>query len=330
MSDQLKTSFETKKPLYERLATNVCEAINSFLSENNISALSVSYRIKSFESFSEKITRKGYRNPFEETEDICGIRVIVYFPDDVIKIDEIIRKEFNILESEIKADQLNDDQFGYRSNHFVVSINDSWLLTPNYRGLKELKAEIQVRTVLMHAWADLSHKLAYKEKGSTPPQFLRNIYQLSALFELADERFEHLRQQKGEHISSLIESASHHSTQRFLLDSELNVDTLQAYLDFRFPGRSVSDEGELANMIEEMNGCHISLDKLDGYYKTCEPHLEAMERITIPSSADYDEWAQLGMVRMMLDELDEEYMSFRDLDVNSDKHLKIMKLLGLA
>ena len=330
MNNQLKDEIETKKHLYNRLAENICEALKTYFSDEGISYLSISHRIKSFESFSEKVSRKVYKNPFEDIEDICGIRVIAYFPDDVIRIDKLIRKEFNVFESEVKGDQLKNDQFGYRSDHFVVSIKNSWLSTPNYRGLNNIKTEIQVRTILMHAWADLSHKLAYKTKESTPSQFLRNIYQLSALFELADERFEDLRKQKEEHIKDIVESANLKPAKGFPLDSELNVDTLQAYLNFRFPNREGTgdDEDQLSDMIEEMDNCDISLEKLDTYYKRCEPYIEKMETLTIKEcGVPFKKWAQLGMVRMILDHLDDKYMELRNNNPDSKIHIEIMRMI---
>lgn len=100
------------------------------------------------------------------------------------------------MNSEDKVDNLEPDKFGYRSHHFVVTLRHEWLNVPNYRGLEGIKAEIQVRTILMHAWADISHKLSYKKKEHIPELFQRNLFQLSALFEIADDRFEMLRAER--------------------------------------------------------------------------------------------------------------------------------------
>ncbi len=330
--DNLKEEYEVSKPKYDRLGFNVCEALKTFLDEQKISALSIEYRVKTYESFSEKISRKGYKNPFVDVEDFCGIRVIAYFPDDVEKIDQIIKSEFKVYNSEVKQEQLNDDQFGYRSDHFIVSIKDAWLATPNYRGLCDVKAEIQVRTVLMHAWADLSHKLAYKKKDSTPPQFLRNIYQLSALFELADEKFQSLRDQKEKNISSLVELAEKSETHQFPVDSPLNVDTLQAYLDYRFPNRYKDDDhkNNVSELVEELTRCSITLEKLDFYLKKCEKIIDEMEEITLPENRDFDKWSQIGMVRMILDHTDKSYMAFREVDVAGEEHMQVLELMKNA
>ena len=57
-----------------------------------------------------------------------------------------------------------------------------WLVSPNYRGLGDIKIEIQVRTILMHAWAEIEHKLAYKNKAQIPESVTRNLALISAAF----------------------------------------------------------------------------------------------------------------------------------------------------
>ncbi len=145
---------------YEKLGLNLTQALELILKENEISFLSITYRIKNIQSFIGKIERKSYENPFEEVEDICGLRIICYYQSDVEKIKEIVKRELIVLENENKEDKLKFDQFGYRSMHFIIQVPNQWLSTPNYRGLEKLKSELQVRTVLMHAWAEIEHKLA--------------------------------------------------------------------------------------------------------------------------------------------------------------------------
>ena len=78
------------------------------------------------------------------------------------------RNEVSSLRVDMGNPGLEPDRFGYRSRHFIVSVNREWLKAPNYRGLSGLKAEIQVRTILMHAWADVEYKLAYKKRNMFP------------------------------------------------------------------------------------------------------------------------------------------------------------------
>ncbi len=318
----IQSEFKEKLPKYERLAKNLCEALEGFLNDEGISCLGVSYRIKSFESFWEKISRKGYNNPFSEINDICGIRVIVYFPSDVNIVDNLIARELDVIDSEDKSKILQQDQFNYRSDHYVVRVKREWLKAPNYRGLNNIRAEIQVRTVLMHSWADLSHKLAYKSASSTPQKFMRELYQLSALFELADEKFEDLRNKKNAHIEQV---SARSEKEGFDLEQPLDVDVLQAYLGYRFKGRKVSDSENVANFIDEINQLEITLSDIDKIYLETEGFLDEMEDICLPLDSDFRFWAQLGMVRMILEHFDDRYAEFRS--VSSEEHEKVLALV---
>ena len=193
MDTAFKLQFEKQKDTYELLGNNIVSAINQFLSEKSLTAFAVTSRVKTFKSFSEKIVRKGYKNPFQEMEDLVGVRVIVYYPDEIEQVVSIIDDEFDVQTSENKSQILELDKFGYRSFHNIVTIPENWTQTPNYRGLSGLKCEIQVRTLLMHAWAEIEHKLQYKNEESVPSELRRKLFRLSAKFEEADEQFQELR-----------------------------------------------------------------------------------------------------------------------------------------
>lgn len=317
--NEIRGEFEKRGLIYQRLGTNVVNALEVFLNDEQISFLSVSFRLKTFSSFWDKISRKGYSNPFSQIEDICGIRIIVYFPSDVKLVENIIAKEFKVVESEDKATSLNSDQFGYRSDHYIIQLKDEWLNAPNWRELGALRAEIQVRTVLMHSWADLSHKLAYKTEAATPKQFMRQLYQLSALFELADEKFEDLRNKKSNLINEII---SNSEARGFDVSQELNVDTLQAYLNYRFPDRKPGETTDNMDLLEEMENARVSLQELDRLFKKAEPKLDKMESICIPKDASFSQWAQLGMVRMILDHFHSGYAKNRRINADEAKAVK--------
>lgn len=308
-TEDLKREYLDRLPNFQKMAGSVSEALHTLLAEAQVPYLNIDNRVKEFDSFEEKIKRKNYSRPFEDAEDLCGIRVIVYFPSDVTAVGNILSREFDVISSEVKADDLQSDQFGYRSDHFILRLRQEWLATPNFRGLGGAKAEVQVRTVLMHAWANLSHKLAYKDKDTTPAQFLRNIYRLSALFELADEQFEGLRRQKEDHISGLITAAVNKDAPDTLLESPLNVDTLQAYLEYRFSDRESPDTRQyLHDLIKEMDECGTTLKDLDRYYLQCKDNLAKIERI-LTEDCEFDHFSQVGIARQILENLDETHWS---------------------
>nr|MBK9652827.1 RelA/SpoT domain-containing protein [Bacteroidota bacterium] len=119
---ELKQVYENRLPLFKRVIENSIEAIELFLDEHKILHLGVSGRIKTFESFFEKVERKKYSEPFEQNEDFCGIRIIVFYPKDIEAIQEIIDTEFDLQDSFDKIDDLEINEFGYRSKHSIVKI----------------------------------------------------------------------------------------------------------------------------------------------------------------------------------------------------------------
>ena len=121
------------------------------------------------------------------------------------KIGSIIESEFLIDErnSIDKRRLLDPDRFGYLSLHYIVSFsNQRWKLS-EYKKFRGLKAEIQVRSLLQHAWAGIVHDLGYKSKLSIPKLVWRKFYRLSGLLELADQEFINLREQLREYNDSL-------------------------------------------------------------------------------------------------------------------------------
>ena len=85
-------------------------------------------------------------------------------------------------------------EFGYRSVHYVVLVNPEKLaaagitisVPPEVGGLK---AEIQVRTLLEHAWADIGHELMYKTELRVPDRIHRQFASLAAVLEDVDRQF---------------------------------------------------------------------------------------------------------------------------------------------
>lgn len=280
MSDRetVKASYEERFPLYSRLADNIQVSIKSALDERGVVIHAVQARVKEFESFFEKISRKSYVEPFEQIEDFCGVRVICYYLSDLDRIAELISNEFVVLSSDRKSDHQQSNEFGYRSDHFIVRVKPGWLDMPLFRGLGELKTEIQVRTILMHAWADVEHKLAYKKQEFMPPQFSRQFSQLSALFEIADERFDSLRGEKERKQAEYKEAIERPSSTSASVEFEqvVNADSLAAVVAVVLPDRTRS-ENSFERLLEELVESSVTVDELISACVSLMPQLETIE-----------------------------------------------------
>jgi len=152
--------------------------------------------VKERDSLSDKLNR--HDTSFKELgdlTDIAGVRVTTYYSSDVDRVADIVRREFSVdRENSIdKRALLDPDRFGYLSLHYVVSLSKSYAKMTEYKRLVCLKAEIQIRSILQHAWAEIEHDLGYKSKHAIPIQMRRRFSRLSGLLELADHEFDDLR-----------------------------------------------------------------------------------------------------------------------------------------
>lgn len=112
-----------------------------------------------------------------------------------------------------------------------------------------LRAEIQVRTALQHAWSAVNHKLDYKSPTEVPRELRRRLFRLSALFELADEQFSELRDARARIASEYAEDVRDGQ-----LDIPLDQSSLIAYLDD--PGR----RAVIARIVAESGGSILEPD----------------------------------------------------------------------
>lgn len=271
--EDLSKEFNIKKEDYNRLGNNIIEALKTFLNEANIPFLEIYYRVKKFNSFYEKISRKEYKEPFEQVEDICGIRIICYYTSDIEKINQIINDEFLVLEQQDKSNLLGLKEFAYRSNHYIVKINNSWLTAPNYRKLEGLKAEIQTRTILMHAWAEVEHKLNYKSDAQVPDKFQRKLFRLSAKFEEADEQFEELRIGIKDYQEKVSENIS--KSNKFNLKQDLNLDTFKAYIKYQFPEDASNwSENDFTLSFDKFSDDGENFSTINTAFEKVSPHFD--------------------------------------------------------
>lgn len=167
----------------------------------------VQVRAKSVSSFAEKIHRKSRvgGNPVSEFTDLCGGRIIVSVPSEVKAIGEFIKEHF-IIDWENSIDVAKrhaPSEFGYRSVHYIVQLRKGVFPTKEINVKvpdtaypdqdAPMKAEIQVRTFLEHAWAVFAHDSTYKGSFNPPKSIERELNSLAAVLENADKSFEYVQ-----------------------------------------------------------------------------------------------------------------------------------------
>lgn len=191
-----RTDFEGLKPALSDWGKYVDEILNEYLTTTFPSRehvqQSACHRVKSIESYCEKVLhRKAYDNPLLDTTDKVGTRIILLTKDDVQKVSDFILecKKWCFVDrsrdslSEIIA---NPEMFTYQSEHFIIRPLDDYATEVDR---KLLTCEIQVRTILQHAYAEISHDTIYKKAVGDNPKVKRMLASSMALIEAADEKF---------------------------------------------------------------------------------------------------------------------------------------------
>ncbi len=174
----------------EVVVTLTKSLINSLINPHQ-----VNFRVKERDSLSNKLLRKNNKySSIKEITDIIGLRIVCYFEDDIDRIAEIFKKEFEIdYPNSIDKRQVEADKFGYRSLHYVAALNKQRLGLTEYKKFKGFKFEVQIRSILQHSWAEIEHDLGYKGESEIPETAKRTFYRVAALLEQADIEFVKLR-----------------------------------------------------------------------------------------------------------------------------------------
>ncbi len=193
LSERYSKRFYMQSAFTDRLGS----LIEKLSLTENIEISQIEKRTKTVESFIEKASRPGkrYMNPLTEITDLSGVRVILYYKQDLDRMANIIEREFRIDpdRSLDKSQLLDPDRFGYTSLHYVISLKSPRESLPEWKEYVDFVAEIQVRTVLQNAWAAIDHKLRYKTRHEIPKNLVRQLFRLSALMELADKEFSEVK-----------------------------------------------------------------------------------------------------------------------------------------
>jgi putative GTP pyrophosphokinase len=223
--------YAQNRGLYKKLSEKIAVIITELLEESNLTVHAITNRAKDVDSFKRKIANDKYNDPISQITDFSGIRIIAYVEDDLKPICEIITNSFDIDESNSgdKSDDLGTDKVGYKSIHFIATIKSDRLNLPEYKKFKELKFEVQVRTILQHAWAEIEHDRNYKFNGVLPPEITRRFKILAGSLELIDREFNQLSKEIDK-ISETVKSASDEE----LIKIPINSTTLKQFFKTKF------------------------------------------------------------------------------------------------
>ncbi|NNE58453.1 MAG: hypothetical protein HKN36_10115 [Hellea sp.] len=189
-SEEITQWYAQYETVFDRFSHRLEQLIEQALGAENIEFDSVNSRVKTLTAILEKIERKSYRS-LSELTDVVGIRVILFLESDIDKAANILTRIFQAHpeESVDKSDELSVDQIGYRSVHHICSLGEAQIALTEREEFENLKFEIQIRTILQHAWAEIEHDRNYKFPGDIPAEYRRRLNLIAGTLELIDREF---------------------------------------------------------------------------------------------------------------------------------------------
>jgi putative GTP pyrophosphokinase len=316
---QMVRAFLELRPKYEKLGEEVAYILSQKLQAVEYAA--ITFRAKTLESFCEKVARKEYKRPLEEATDLAGVRIVYLYLTDQPMIEEIIEREFNIIEKTDTVEKAEPDRFGYGALHYLVKLGKK-SSGARYDDLKDLTCEIQVKTVLQDAWSMVAHHLSYKQESDVPRELRRKLNALSGLFETADDQFDKLRSERLKYRSRVRNEIS--GEKGAFLQQEINFDNLTEFLNWRLPSRDKSTAEDINDLLPELKRFgYTRLLQLDKAIQKSEDAIKAYEAKYPPSNPDTGEdnvlYSSVGVVRVALSFTDKEY--FEKIGSSSKKQM---------
>jgi ppGpp synthetase/RelA/SpoT-type nucleotidyltranferase len=211
--------YEDNLPRFREVEAQVRDTLKSTLTDAGLMVAAIESRIKSHNSLAGKLELKGQKyKSLADLTDIIGLRVITFYIDDVDKVASAVERLFTIdWENSVDKRKIHEiDSFGYLSLHYICSVPDF-----------PYRFEIQMRTLLQHAWANMDHDTGYKSGVEIPRRYLRNMSRLAGMLELVDDEFSKIRIELTDYrrrVQGLVRSGN-------LDEVPIDGDTFRSYLD---------------------------------------------------------------------------------------------------
>ena len=211
--------YQSNLQRFREVEQTVKQKLNDTFREAGLLVAAIESRVKAYDSLAGKLELKGQKyKSLADITDILGLRVITFYIDDVDKVASAVEKLFEIdWENTIDKRKIHEiDSFGYLSLHYICSV-------PGF----PYRFEIQMRTLLQHAWANMDHDTGYKSGVEIPKRYLRNMSRLAGMLELVDDEFSKIRIELTDYrrkVQSLVRSGN-------LDEVPLDGDTFRSYLE---------------------------------------------------------------------------------------------------
>jgi len=198
--DAFVKNYKHTFDFYEEVSKEASEKLEEALQEAGIRAI-VTHRAKRPRKLRVKLIKRdqkrhyqSFRDIYDDIVDLAGVRVALYLPADRPAVGQIIEKVF----APVRAPKMfprdrGPSDGGYIATHYLVQLRPETLHKDELR-YADTNIEIQVASVLMHAWAEVTHDLTYKpEKGTLTPEELTLVNDLNEIVQAGEAVLEKLQ-----------------------------------------------------------------------------------------------------------------------------------------
>jgi ppGpp synthetase/RelA/SpoT-type nucleotidyltranferase len=298
--NKLEERYENLSPLYKRLCEEIIFVLKDEIRRSKIKIHGISYRLKTFDSLYKKIIRKQVvAEAITRIHDIAGVRVVCLYRSDLETIGELIERNFETTSRDTSRTR-SEAQFGYMADHYIVKLGNEYR-GKRYDDISDIECEIQVRTVLMDAWASVSHHLDYKKETDIPSTLRKDFNAVSGLLYAADTHFELFREGTEKSKEQLLESIRSDKLDK---NQEINLDSVVAYLKWRFPDRERYSISTYSDLVTDLNKLHYAtIGELDRAIHLTEKEANQLEKDEMHRKF----YSDTGFVRICLLLYDDRY-----------------------
>ncbi len=284
--EALEKRYRTVEPLYEEMLKGLYQQVQEILNQAGMKA-TVRYRLKSFDSLFSKVLKKArqlrrfiHSNGIEPSviiTDFLGVRIVCPFLEDTIKVEELIRRNFEVIEQENKGEDYLPHEFGYVSTHVIVKIAGPLIVEGSHQD--EVLAEIQIRTILQDAWAEVEHELMYKAELTPFDEPLRRkLAAVNANLSLSDIIFQEIRDYQRKLQAAL-------KTRRKSFFSKIQAEALELTTESLFTrsstppgGPPVSKESLFSETLDTLLLDALTAHNLQQYSQAIDLYTKILER----------------------------------------------------
>ena len=206
---QFVARYRKEYDFYEQACRMTAQVLDSTLQSTGVRAI-VTSRAKNPGRLEVKVRQRSIKKPYQSVDDIyedivdlAGVRVALYFPAEREEVGRVIRSLFVLVSDPKEFPTPGQPSYkkrfsGYGATHYRVRMPET-LLNESQKSYSEAKVEIQVASVLMHAWSEVEHDLVYKPlQGKLSDDEYAILDELNGLVLAGEIALERL-QRAGEH-----------------------------------------------------------------------------------------------------------------------------------